>query len=88
MPEQRLDRVIRNAEYLKTFKISRSTRDRLENQGILPKRFKLNPSGKAVGWWESELIDAQERMKRKNADVLNAQPRDNGQFARKDAASK
>ena len=67
MPEQRLDRVIRNAEYLKTFKISRSTRDRLENQGILPKRFKLNPSGKAVGWWESELIDAQERMKRKNA---------------------
>lgn len=36
---------------------SDSSIDRLEREGQFPKRLKLNPHGRAVGWRSNEVID-------------------------------
>jgi len=50
-----MDRVLRKPDIeTATGYTERAIRD-LEREGKFPKRFKLNPDGRAVGWLESEV---------------------------------
>ena len=77
-----IDHVVRDPEALKAHGGSKSKRRRDEEAGLWPRRFKLDPDGAAVGWWASQLREAQERRKRQNAEVpTDEHPRDKGRFA-------
>ena len=49
------DRFVREAERKLITQISRTTAWKWEQQGLFPKRKKLNPSGTMVGWLLSDL---------------------------------
>lgn len=49
------DRFVREAERKLITQVSRTTAWKWEQQGLFPKRHKLNPSGTMVGWLLSEL---------------------------------
>ena len=52
-----MDRVLRKPDIETiTGYTERALRD-MERDGRFPKRFKLNPNGRAVGWLESEVSD-------------------------------
>ena len=76
-----IDRAVRDPECLLISGLSRSTRDREEKAGRFPKRFKIRPDGQAVAWWESELRERNERIKREATAVEDTRPRDKGRFA-------
>ena len=76
-----IDHAIRDPECLRIFGGSRSTRDREEKAGRFPKRFKITPAGTGVAWWESELREWQERIKREATVVKDTRPRAKGRFA-------
>lgn len=47
--------IVREFELNQRHKMSKSTRRRLELAGAFPKRKKLSPTGRAVGWLLSEI---------------------------------
>ena len=49
------DRILRVGEVKKITGLGRTTIWKLEGDGQFPKRVKLSPSGRAVGWRESEV---------------------------------
>lgn len=52
-----MDRILRKPDIeAVTGFTERGLRD-MEREGRFPKRFKLNPDGRAVGWLESEVQD-------------------------------
>ena len=79
---ENIDYVIRDPEALKAHGGSKSKRRRDEGKGLWARRFKLDPDGTAVGWWASEIREAQERRRRQNAETAAfSRPRDKGRFS-------
>ncbi len=79
---ENIDYVVRDPEALKAHGGSPSKRLRDEEAGHWARRFKLTPNGTAVGWWASEIREAQERRRRQNAEAAtDTRPRDKGRFA-------
>ena len=76
-----IDRVVRDPECLSICGLSRSTRDREEKAGRFPQRFKITPAGNGVAWWESQLRERNERIKREATVVKDTRPREHGRFA-------
>jgi prophage regulatory protein len=60
-----LDRVIRKKELLPFIGLSDVTIWRMERAGKFPRRIRLG--GNSVGWYESEIIEWQERKKAERA---------------------
>jgi prophage regulatory protein len=50
-------RIIRKSEVIRRVGYSETTLDRKERAGEFPKRLKLGPTGRAVGWVETEVDD-------------------------------
>ena len=63
------DTILRKPDVLRITGFSDVTIRGLEKAGNFPRRFKLNPDGKHVGWLESEI---QEWMQRRAASRLEA----------------
>jgi len=60
-----MDRIIRKKELLKAIGLSDVTIWRMERAGKFPRRIRLG--GNSVGWYESEIIEWQERKKAERA---------------------
>ncbi len=77
-----IDYVVRDPEALKAHGGSASKRLRDEEAGHWARRFKLTPNGTAVGWWASEIREAQKRRKQQAPEASSdKRPRDQGRFA-------
>jgi prophage regulatory protein len=62
-PSRRLRRTLRKPAVLAATGWSNSTLYDQINKGKFPKPHKLDPDGgRAVGWWEDEVIEVQERQ--------------------------
>jgi prophage regulatory protein len=52
-----MDRILRGPDIEQQTGYTLRTIRNMERDGKFPKRFKLNPDGRAVGWLESEVRD-------------------------------
>ncbi len=75
-----IDKILRLPEVLKIFGGSTSSLKRAEDRGECPKRFHPWEGSNAVGWWESEWIERQQRLKLEHRSVEDQRPRDAGRF--------
>ena len=66
---------------------SKAKRWRDEQAGDWPRRVKLSPSGSAVGWYQSEILEAQERRKQLAREKVDLRARDHGRFAKAEGSS-
>jgi predicted DNA-binding transcriptional regulator AlpA len=67
--ERRLNRVIRRPEIYAYAGVKKSKLEQLIKDGKFPKPIKMSEGGRAEGWFEDTLIDYQEKLRAKAAEV-------------------
>jgi prophage regulatory protein len=61
---QRTDRILRDRQVFDVTKLSKTTRWRLEREGLFPKKIQLSKN--CVGWWESQILSWLEQRSHKS----------------------
>jgi predicted DNA-binding transcriptional regulator AlpA len=60
MTTRKLRTTLRKPAVLRALGYKATQFDELVKRGVLPAGHKLSKGGKAIGWWEDEIIDVQE----------------------------